>query len=254
MSQSFNFKFKLAQTVIAVSCCLPTTKIICTDYLVSDREPSAAAISVTPGDIMQERAYLTEKKEGAPLEASTPEALERLVLCRKSAELLPQYGAVLFHGSALAMDGEGILFTAASGTGKSTHAALWRQVFGSRVVTINDDKPFLRADAAGFTVFGSPWRGKHRLGANTAAPVKAICVLHRGEENTIRRLTPREALPILMQQTYRPRSLGAMLPTMQMTERLSREVPVYALTCNMDPQAAWVAWRGINLDKEEEKS
>lgn len=248
----YYFKMKLAGTVIAVSCCQPTTKLLCAEYLVSDWEPAAAEITITAADLQQEKTYLTGKKGGAPLEASSSEALERLVLCRRAAELLPLHGSVLFHSSALAMDGQGVLFTAASGTGKSTHAALWRTLFGSRVVTINDDKPFLRCGADGFTVFGSPWRGKHKLGGNTSAPVKAICVLHRGTENTIRRMTPREALPVLMQQTYRPRSMTAMLPTMQMAERLSREVPVYTLTCNMDPQAAWVAWRGITLDNEED--
>lgn len=254
MNQNFCFKLKLAGTVIAVSCCQPSTRLLCADYLVSDWEPAAAEITITADDLLQERSYLTAKKGGAPLEASSMEALERLVLCRRAAELLPLHNTVLFHSSALAMDGQGILFTAASGTGKSTHAALWRTVFRSCVVTINDDKPFVAAGADGFTVFGSPWRGKHKLGKNTAAPVKAICVIHRGAENSIRRLTPREALPVIMQQTYRPRSMAAMLPTMQIAERLSREVPVYSLKCNMDPQAAWVAWRGITLDNEEENS
>ena len=254
MNQNPNFKLKLAGTVITVSCCFDTTKQFCRDYWASDWECSDAQITITHDDLRQERTYLAGKKGGAPLEASTPEALERLVLCRRAAELLPLHGAVLFHSSALAMDGQGILFTAPSGTGKSTHAALWRSVFRHRAVAINDDKPFLLAGKEGFTVCGSPWRGKHRLGGNLSAPVKAICILHRGTENSIRKLSPRDALPVLMQQTYRPRSAAAMLPTMQIVERLSREVAVYSLTCNMDLQAAWVAWRGITMDNEEDHS
>lgn len=251
MNENHVFKIRLAGTVIAVSCCYPTTKRYCADYLAGEQEPAVLDITITAEDLARERAYLNRKKDGAPQEASTPEALESLVLCRRAAELLPPRGAVLFHGSALAMDGAGIIFTAASGTGKSTHAALWRRVFQDRVVTINDDKPFLRADSEGFAVCGSPWRGKHRLGGNVSAPVKAICILSRGQENRIRRLEPREALPMLMQQTYRPRSTAAMLPTLRFAERLSREVEVYSLTCNMDPKAAWVAWQGITRNDEE---
>lgn len=51
---------------------------------------------------------------------------------RKIAEKLVQYDVMLFHGSAVAVDGIGYLFTAKSGTGKSTHTRLWREYFGDR--------------------------------------------------------------------------------------------------------------------------
>jgi serine kinase of HPr protein (carbohydrate metabolism regulator) len=57
---------------------------------------------------------------------------------------MPYYDTFLFHGSAIAVDGVGYLFTAKSGTGKSTHARLWRELLGARAVMVNDDKPLLR--------------------------------------------------------------------------------------------------------------
>ena len=123
--------------------------------------------------------------------------IETLAVYRKIAEQMPTYDTVLFHSSAVAVDGAAYLFAAKSGTGKSTHARLWRELLGDRAIMINDDKPLLRITDAGATVFGTPWNGKHRLGTNGSAPVRAICVLERGVQNNIERIGPKEAYPIL---------------------------------------------------------
>ncbi|MBR6090450.1 MAG: hypothetical protein IKP86_10980 [Anaerolineaceae bacterium] len=47
--------------------------------------------------------------------------LENSALYALMAEKLSAYDVLLMHGSALCMDGEAYVFTAASGTGKSTH-------------------------------------------------------------------------------------------------------------------------------------
>lgn len=201
-----------------------------------------------PEDIEGERRRLLSKKNpGEALEASSPEALERLHLCRRIAEILPKYDRVLFHGSSLAVDGRGVLFTAKSGTGKSTHTRFWRQEFGSRVKMVNDDKPFLHIGGNGVTVYGTPWRGKHALGENTRAPLEAIYFVNRGEENRVQTISPRELYPLLLQQTYTPDDPAAMAKTLALVERLSRSVKLLKLYCNLDPQAARVAL--VALDK-----
>ena len=179
------------------------------------------------------------------LMGATPQALEVLVLCRYIARLLPREGCILFHGSSLSLDGNGVLFTAKSGTGKSTHTRLWREVFGSRVIMVNDDKPFLRVEKDGITVCGTPWRGKHGLGQNICVPLKAVVILCRGEENRIERISPRDALPMLLQQTYSPEEPDMLLKTMALVRQLSCDIPIYRLYCNMDPQAAVTAKNGI---------
>ena len=83
------------------------------------------------------------------------------------------------------MDGAAYLFTAPSGTGKSTHTRLWREVFGDRVWMINDDKPMLRISENLVTAYGTPWNGKHHISRNASAPLKAIVQLNRGKENII---------------------------------------------------------------------
>ena len=251
MEDKIHFYIRVAHTDIEVHCCFLMTQEYCRDYRIPDSQNVDLVVDIGQGDIEAERAYQVSLNDHEQLEAVTPEALEILVLCRKIAEKLPERGMVLFHGSALSFDGKGVLFTATSGTGKSTHAALWRKVFGRRVRMVNDDKPFLSLGAEGIYVHGSPWRGKHRLGENTEVPVRAICLLNRGEENRIEPVSPREALPVLMQQTYQPKAPGALLQTMVLVDRLSREVPVFRLFCNMNEDAARVALHGVLPNDEE---
>ena len=173
--------------------------------------------------------------------------LESLAVYRRIAERLPEYGGFVFHGSALAADGQGYLFTAASGTGKSTHARLWRELLGSRAVMINDDKPVIRFMDGKATVCGTPWDGKHRLSGNITAPLKAVCILERAKENAIREITKDEALPMLIQQAYRPADPAALAKTLSLLERLPARL--YRLRCNMEIGAAALSY---NTMKEEE--
>ena len=189
--------------------------------------------------------------------------LATLALLRALCEHLPDYDAMLFHASALAIDGRAYLFTAPSGTGKSTHAALWRHCFGDRVTMINDDKPLLHVASESaqtgkdgtsaqpqVLVYGTPWDGKHRLSTNTVAPVAGICLLERGEENDIERIAKEKAFPRLLQQTYRPQSPVALMKTMELLDAVASNVPLYRLRCNMEPEAARVAYDMMSGSKE----
>ena len=110
---------------------------------------------------------------------------------------------------------------------------------------VNDDKPLVRPETHGATVFGTPWDGKHRLSTNTSVPLKAVCILERAEENTIRRITVAEAYPVLLQQTYRPADRTALSLTLALTDRLASSVSLWRLGCNMSPEAAETAYRAM---------
>lgn len=144
------------------------------------------------------------------------------------------------------MDGIAYLFTAKSGTGKSTHTRLWREVFGPRAVMINDDKPLLKIGERGVTVYGTPWDGKHRLSGNISAPLKAVCILERGVRNRIFPISAREAWPMLLQQSNRPQKPDKLKKTIQMADALAHRVLLYRLYCNMSPDAVKTAWAGMN--------
>ena len=160
---------------------------------------------------------------------------------------MPYFDTMLFHGSVVAVDGAAYLFTAASGTGKSTHVALWRKLFGERAVMVNDDKPLLHIGDV-VTAYGTPYDGKHRLSNKIAVPLKAVCILTRAAENSIVPITKSEAYAMLIQQAYRPNDVIALQKTMALVDKLADNVRLYRLGCNMDIEAAKVAYEGMNQD------
>ena len=167
---------------------------------------------------------------------------------KKATGKLRWRDTLLFHGSCISVDSKAYLFTAKSGTGKSTHTQLWKKRFGERAVFINDDKPLLKISAQGVTVYGTPWDGKHHRSTNTSCPLKAVCILTRSETNHIERISKKEALPMLCQQSYRPCSPIGAQKMLALVDRLGSSVPLYRLGCNMEPEAAQVAYHGMNYE------
>ena len=206
-------------------------------------------VETTPADLVFERERSEQIGGVLPVqsEENRNKELELLAVYRRIAEQMPFRDTFLFHGSAVAVDGAAYLFTARSGTGKSTHTRLWREMLGDRAVMVNDDKPLIRLTEDGAVVYGTPWNGKHRLGTNISVPLKAVCILERAKQNTIRAITREEAFPMLIQQSYRPLDPAALAKTLSLVDRLSRTVSLYRLGCNMDPEAAELSY---NIMKE----
>ena len=205
---------------------------MCASYRTSS--PADFAIKITHADIEYERVLATQ-----PGYSDT--YLETLAVYRKIAERMPDYDTFLFHGSCVSVDGQGYVFTAKSGTGKSTHTRLWRELLGDRAVMVNDDKPLVRVNEDGSAVaYGTPWDGKHRLSNNIAVPLKSICILERAADNSIREITKVEALPMLIQQAYRPSDPVALSKTLALIDRL--DVKLYRLSCNMDISVAALSY------------
>lgn len=174
--------------------------------------------------------------------------LESLAVYRKICERLVPQDIILFHCSALAFQNEGYLFTAPSGTGKSTHTRLWREFFGSKVRMINDDKPLLHVGMDRVTVYGTPFAGKEGLQENISAPVRGIVILYQSKENNIRRMTSQEAYPLLLGQTYRSRQPENLFKTLELVQRLS-DLPVYSLGCTISTEAVELAYNALVENK-----
>ena len=240
------FTIKIAGCTAEVHSLFESTRDYCRGYLAEDAPE--ITITVTPEDLeFEQQALLTEAlEEGFRVRKFTDPFLDRAAIQRKIAEHLFEKDTLLFHGSAIAVDGEGYLFTARSGTGKSTHTRLWREAFGSRAVMINDDKPFLQITSTGVMVCGSPWSGKHGLDANVTVPLKGICVLERGTENTIRPADAEEVLTMLQKQTVpllfpeKAEKLDALV------KKLAESCPLWHLRCNKAPDAAVTAYSAMS--------
>lgn len=139
-----SFKIKLANKVIEVATIYSMTKKLCKDYL--SQEKADFSIKIEENDIDNERIKSKEEDErqGINIRNFSNEYLETLAVYRKIATQMPQFNVLLFHGSVIAVDNKGYLFTAPSGTGKSTHTRLWMERFKNRAYMVNDDKPLLK--------------------------------------------------------------------------------------------------------------
>ena len=239
------FVISLAEICISIHALYETTRTFCRDYLCEGSPEFSVTISSKDITFEREKSEKEDILEGIPVRQFPDEYLETLAVYRKICTKLLERDTLLFHGSAVAVDGVAYLFTAKSGTGKSTHTALWRQVFGERAVMINDDKPLLKLSPEGVLVCGTPWNGKHGLGCNKMVPLKVICILERAEQNAITPMDAAEALPMLMQQSFRTGTPGGTVLLLDILDKLTKRVQLYRLGCNMDPQAAVVAYEGM---------
>lgn len=244
--------YRIADRTIEIGSLHETAQRMCDAYRTADG-PVDLSVCVTQADIDYEREKAARENahEGLPERQYSDAYLETLAVYRKIAEAMPSFDTVLMHGSCIAVDGAAYLFTAKSGTGKSTHTWLWRELLNDRAVMVNDDKPLIRISPDGATVYGTPWDGKHRLSSNIAVPLRSICILERAAKNSIRRITPGEAYPMLLQQIYRPRDGDAMQRTLTLIDRLLGSVTFWRLGCNMDPEAAAVAYNAMKGETHE---
>ena len=161
-------------------------------------------------------------------------------------ELL-KFDGFMLHSSAVVVDGRAYLFSAPSGTGKSTHTSLWLKVFGERAYILNDDKPALRFSESGEIIaYGTPWSGKSELNVNTGMPVQGICVLERAEENFIVPMSDGDAAFSILDQTIRPTEESSMLLLLEYIDRLVRTVSVWRMGCNISPEAAHIAYNTMS--------
>lgn len=156
------------------------------------------------------------------------------------------------HSSAIVVDGKAYLFAADSGTGKSTHTGLWMDLFGSRAFILNDDKPALRLEDGIWYAYGTPWSGKNDISVNTRVPVAGIAVLERGESNVIVPYEGKDAVLSILRQANRPIAAELRMKLLELLDKLITTVPIWKLKCNMEPEAAVVAYEAMSGNKVEE--
>ena len=239
------FSMKIAGHTARVSSLFESTPQYFRFYLTDDTPEFS--ISVTRENIAFEQADLLEEahRDGFKPRVFTDPFLERAAIQRAFAEYLFDHSILLFHGSAIAVDGMGYLFTAHSGTGKSTHTRLWQQTFGDRAVMVNDDKPFLELREDSIWLHGSPWSGKHGLDTNICVSLQGLCILERGKENHIAPISAQEALPMLQKQAYRPLATEKESVFLQLTGQLSRSASLWKMACNKDLEAPQIAYNAM---------
>lgn len=158
-------------------------------------------------------------------------------------------GTLVIHSSSVMYDGKAYLFQGKSGTGKSTHAALWtKNISGAEL--LNDDNPLIRISDDGTAVaYGSPWSGKTHCYRNLSAPIGAFVRIKRDDRNFLQKLPPLKAYASLTASVFYLPFLNERQRDMRHTaiERLASTVPCCEMHCLPDADAAIVCCNGLNV-------
>lgn len=238
------FTVGLAGINVAITSLFDEVYNFCHDYLTDG--PADMSVSVTTEDIKYEK-IVNEREaqiEGIPVVDYQDSYLETLAVYRKIVTKMLDFDTFLMHGAVIAVGDKAWLFTAPSGTGKTTHINLWlNNIPGSYVV--NGDKPLIHIDDE-CTVYGTPWAGKEGMNCNTGVKLCGIVVLNRGAENHIEKVPMTHILPVLIQQSYRPKERVELEKTLSLLSRMGKMIPMYQLYCNMNPDAALTAYNVLS--------
>ena len=234
------FTVCLAGKNIAVRSLFDEVYELCRDYL-TDR-PADMTVTITPDDIEHEKTINVREAqiEGIAVVDYPDSYLETLAIYRKIVTKMLEFDTFLMHGAVVAVGDKAWLFTAPSGTGKTTHINLWlKNIPGSYVV--NGDKPLIHVGDE-CTVYGTPWAGKEKMNRNVGVKLCGIVILNRGLKNHIEKVPMSKILPVLIQQSYRPKTRVDLEKTLSLLSRLGRKIPMYQLYCNMNDEAALTAY------------
>lgn len=162
-------------------------------------------------------------------------------------ELLKHNGFLL-HSSCINYKNRAYIFTADSGTGKSTHTGLWKRYIEG-VEFINDDKPAIRLVDGAYYACGTPWSGKTSLNNDVLLPVGGVALLKRGTVNTIKPAETGKAVTFIIKQTRRPQSEALLESFAGLLEGFVKTVPIYEFTCDISEQAVKTSFEALTGEK-----
>ncbi|HUO84536.1 MAG TPA: hypothetical protein VM534_05405 [Thermoanaerobaculia bacterium] len=179
------------------------------------------------GEVTFHSPYFQPDQPLYPLEYPLDEIL--------ATQLLGRTGGIELHAAGIVdTDGEGWLFAAQSGGGKTTMSRLWLAAGGA---VLSDDRIIVRESGGSIRMFGTPWHGEAELSVASSAPLRGIFLLHHGSENRCVRVVAPTSLAELLTRAFPPlwdrSSVDAALAFL---DRLTEAVPVLDLWFHPDQE------------------
>ena len=160
------------------------------------------------------------------------------------------HNACVLHGVVMEYEGRGILVTASSGTGKTTHTRMWRDE--KNALILNGDRCLCRKIDGIWYAYGMPWSGSSGEYINRRVPISAIVSLRQDNINHTRTLSHFEGSLYLMQRIFAPVWQCEMQDrAFALTEELAGKFPVIELSCRPDLESVEVLERAV-LKREAE--
>ena len=223
---------------VCMNCNFPYAKRLCADFEIEKCEADIT-VSATDDEIRAE-------SEGYGEVRFSEGYCEGICLYRAIAERIPSREGFVFHGAAVTVGGRGVIFAAPSGTGKTTHISLLLKNYPDKVKIINGDKPIVRRINGEWRVCSTPWAGKEGWKVNATAPLSAIVLVERAEDNSIVRVAPEENFDAVIRQVYIPKDTESCMQTLSLVDEMAESVAFYRLGCNMSDAAAKCSFDALN--------
>lgn len=178
--------------------------------------------------------------------------LELTAFYDKFLAWLPLQDSFFLHASLIEANSQGVAFTALSGTGKSTHTALWKKLLGDNMQVINGDKPIIRFINNVPYGYGTPWNGKEHWGINGKVAVNHLCFIERAKTNSCEKMTAKQTLEHIFSQIFIPNDPLAAANTLSLLDRLLNSCCIWNIKCNTELEAAKIAYNTIFKENQNE--
>lgn len=156
------------------------------------------------------------------------------------------HDAIQFHGVVMEYHGKGIVVTAPSGVGKTTHTRMWRD--HENALILNGDRALCRKSDGKWYAYGSPWFGSSGEYINRKVELSAVVVLEQAKENAAEQIEPFQAALNLMERVFapdwEPERMGMAI---SLIDDIVGKVPVIRLKCLPDLGAVQVLKDQLSL-------
>lgn len=207
------FVVKIAGLIYEINSIYASSQLFCKDYITSEKPD--ITIHIEENDIIQEidkgelfyysciEYFDGSERKREIIREINRNNIESVILYRKIIEASFDYGVFFMHGAVVVVNDRAYMFTAPSGTGKTTHILKWLHGVKDAYV-LNGDKPLLKITDSEAIACGTPWQGNEKMGTNAMVPLNAIVLMERSDRNTIEEISFVRAYPFLLQQIYLP--------------------------------------------------
>lgn len=222
------------------------------DMEIGERTAKNAYNYVYNGNLKPEFEVITNHQEALDLypafaNADYPDdyknkALDYIYERNVFAKKILKYNGIVLHSSAVVVDGCAYLFSAPSGTGKSTHTGNWLKIFGDKAFILNDDRPTVRILEDGVYAYGTPWCGSTNINTNAKARLQGICFLQRDDHNWIKNMNAQSAMLCLLYASAKKLTMDEMGKQADIINKIVECIPIYEMGCTPTIEAAQMAY------------
>lgn len=208
-------------------------------YLIDSEKSSDIVINI-------EKEYTNYYKKSFP--HLTSEEIEYILFGESFYQQINNFNGTMLHSSCVVKDNYAYLFSAPSGTGKSTLTNYWCELFKDAYI-LNDDKPAIIVEDNVYAC-GTPFSGKVDLSKNTKVEVAVIVFLERSTTPWVKEISKSQAIFEILNQTIRPSDASQTNKLLNVIEQIVSKIKIYKMGCINDISQAQFSYENLKPRKE----